>query len=271
MAKRSAVELDSLLQFARELALEAGALIAEGRRSVFATSTKSTMNDLVTDVDRASEALLVSRIRAARPHDAILGEEGASHGGISGVRWVIDPLDGTTNFIYGYPSYAVSIGVEVDGDRVVGVVHNEAIGETFWAAAGLGAFLDGRRIAVSDKKDLPTALIGGGFGNDSVHRTAQAVVLARVLDQVSDLRRGGSAALDLCAVAAGRLDAFFELRLAPWDYAAADVIIREAGGVTCSLDGGQLGSDATVLAAAPGLLEALRTLLLESGAAAVAG
>ncbi|MGI8549224.1 MAG: inositol monophosphatase family protein [Dehalococcoidia bacterium] len=270
MSQHSTAGLDSLLQLARGMALEAGALIRERRQSAFSISTKSSPTDLVTDVDRASEALIVSRLQTIRPDDTILGEEGANHEGTSGVRWVIDPLDGTTNFISGYPSYAVSIGVEIDGDRVVGVVHNAATDETFWAAQGLGAYLDGRSIRVSARADLATALVGGGFGNDSVHRIGQAVVLARLLERVADIRRGGSAALDLCAVAAGRLDAFYELLLSPWDYAAADVIIREAGGMTSSLDGQRLG-DGTVLAATPALLEPLRTVLLGAGAAAVAG
>lgn len=270
MPQQSTAGLDSLLELARTVALEAGALVSERRRSAFAISSKSTLNDLVTEVDRASEALIVSPIRTARADDAILGEEGANQAGTSGVRWIIDPVDGTTNYSYGYPSYAVSIGLEIDGERVVGVVHNAANGETFWAAQGLGAWLDGRPIHVSGKDNLVTALIGGGFGNNSVHRVAQAAVLARVLECVADLRRGGSAALDLCAVAGGRLDGFYELQLAPWDYAAADVIIREAGGATSSLTGERLGGE-TVLAASPALLEPLRLLLLEAGAAAVAG
>ena len=269
-SRHSDTGIEPLLGLARGLALEAGALLRERRRSGFAVSSKSTRNDLVTEVDRAAEARIVSRIRAQRPEDAILGEEGASQKGTSGVRWIIDTLDGTTNFLSGYPAYAVSIGVEVDGERVVGAVDNAANGETFWAARGLGAFLDGRPIHVSSKDDLSVALLGGGFGNNSVHRDAQAALLARVLARVADLRRGGSAALDLCAVAAGRLDAFYELRLALWDYAAADVIIREAGGATSSLAGGPLGG-ATVLAAAPALLAPLRTMLLEAGAPAIAG
>ncbi len=262
-----AAGLDSLLALALEVAREAGALIAGRRNSVFAIGTKSTVTDMVTEVDRASEELIIGRILAARPGDAILAEEGAGRDGASGVRWVVDPLDGTTNFIYGYPAYAVSIGVEVDGERVAGVVHNAASGEMFWAARGGGAWLDGRPIRVSGRDDLATALVGTGFGYERAHRAAQAAVLARILGRVRDVRRSGSAALDLCSVAAGRLDAHYELPLAPWDYAAGDVIVREAGGLTCGLDSGPI-ADGTVLAATPALLEPLRVLLLDAGASA---
>ncbi len=263
-------DLGALLALAQEAARDAGALVAARRRSVFAVTAKAAANDLVTEVDREAETLIAARILAERPDDAIVGEEGTCRDGGSGVRWIVDPLDGTTNFVYGYHAYAVSIGVEVFGERSVGVVHNAANGETFWAARGCGAFLDGRPIRVSAQQSLASALIGGGFGNNSSRREAQAQVLARLLQRVADLRRCGSSALDICAVAAARLDAFFELRLAVWDYAAADLIVREAGGATCSLNGGPL-SGPTVIAATPALLLPLRDALIDAGAVAAAG
>jgi myo-inositol-1(or 4)-monophosphatase len=258
-------ELAALLALARELAAEAGALVAAGAKAGFAVATKSTATDMVTEVDRASEALIVGRLRAARPSDAIVAEEGAGHTGTSGVCWYIDPVDGTTNFVYGYPHYAVSIGVEVDGERVAGVVHNAAIGETFWAAKGQGAFLDGRPIHVSGKADLPTALLGTGFGYEPGFRARQALVVGRLLGRVRDLRRSGSAALDLCSVACGRIDAYYEQPLSSWDYSAGDVIVREAGGVVESVGGGPIARG-SVLATSPALLTPLRALLRESGA-----
>jgi myo-inositol-1(or 4)-monophosphatase len=259
-------DLDDLRALAERLAVEAAAVLTEGltdARQVLAT--KSSITDLVTAYDRRSEALIVEGILAARPDDAILGEEGADVEGSSGVRWVIDPLDGTTNYLYGYPVFAVSIGVEVDGEPSVGVVHDVARGECFSAVLGCGATLDGRPIAATAADDLATALVGTGFSYDPERRRRQGAVVAELLPQVRDLRRAGAAALDLCAVAAGRLDAFYEKNLAPWDYTAGALIAREAGAV---VDG--LGDDgpfpAFVLASAPALFQPLRALLARAGA-----
>lgn len=270
-------DLDSLLGFAVELALEASAFVGERARRDLSVATKSTITDLVTDVDRAVESLIIQRITAERPGDAILGEEGPSASAVlrridsgltaseSRICWHIDPIDGTTNFVYGYPAYAISIGVEVEGERIVGVVHNLASGETFTAAAGRGAFLDGEPIHVSGKAELATTLLGTGFAYDPEYRSRQGAVLARLLGRVRDVRRSGSAALDLCSVACGRLDAYYEQPLAPWDYSAGDVIVREAGGVTGSIGGGPIARG-SVLATSPGLMEPLLALLREAGA-----
>ena len=220
---------------------------------------------MVSDADRAAERLIVDGIRAARPDDGVLGEEGAAHEGRSGVRWIIDPLDGTTNFLYRIPAFAVSIGIEVAGRPVAGVVVDPVRGETFTAVAGGGAHCNGRPIRVSGAEDLATALVATGFSYDAERRRRQATVLVEVLPQVRDIRRFGAAALDLCWVAAGRVDAFYEQGLAPWDHAAGALIATEAGARTADLTGGSAFGD-FVLAASPDLHEPLRRLLLEAGA-----
>lgn len=222
-----------LLALARDVAFEAGALLREHASSVRElVETKSSPTDMVTEVDRASEALIVTRILAARPDDSILGEEGSARTGTSRVRWVIDPLDGTTNYLYGFPAYAVSIAAEVDGDTAVGVVYDAAHDEIYAAARGLGASCDGNPLHVSEDGRLATTLVGTGFGYSAARRDRQAALLAGVITRVRDIRRAGSAALDLCSVARGRLDAYFEWGLQPWDMAAGRVIIEEAGGRT---------------------------------------
>jgi fructose-1,6-bisphosphatase/inositol monophosphatase family enzyme len=170
---------------------------------------------------------------------------------------VLDPLDGTTNYLYGYPVFAVSVAVEVDGEPCIGVVHDAARGETFAAAHGRGALVGGRPASVSDKTDLATALVGTGFSYARDDRARQAQTLTRVLPQVRDVRRAGAAALDLCWVACGRLDGFYERGLQPWDLAAGSVIVREAGGRTTRLH------DGTVVAAGPGLFDPLVSLVGE--------
>lgn len=236
--------------------------------------TKSTRTDMVTEMDRASEALLVAGIRAARPDDAILGEEGTDQAGTSGLCWVIDPLDGTTNYLYGLPGFAVSIAVRAgdrrdDGgatdDTVVGVVVDPARSEMYWAAAGTGAFRNGVPIRVNDHADLATALVATGFGYAPAQRARQATVLSHVLPRVRDIRRFGAAAVDLCLVATGRVDAYYEVGLQPWDVAAGELIAREAGAHTGDLDGGPAGAGFT-LAAGPHLFDPLRRLLIDAGA-----
>jgi fructose-1,6-bisphosphatase/inositol monophosphatase family enzyme len=254
----AAADLDALLALATTIALEAGGLLAERLRTASElVETKSTITDMVTQVDRDSEALLVGRILAERPGDAILGEEGGERTGTSGVRWVLDPLDGTTNYLYGYPVFAVSVAVEVDGEPCIGVVHDAARGETFAAAHGRGALVGGRPASVSDKTDLATALVGTGFSYARDDRARQAQTLTRVLPQVRDVRRAGAAALDLCWVGCGRLDGFYERGLQPWDLAAGSVIVREAGGRTTRL------RDGTIVAAGPGLFDPLVSLVGE--------
>lgn len=258
-------DLDALLALARDAAQEAGALLLRLRGEARTVETKRTLTDMVSDADHASERLIVQRILSARPGDGFLGEEGGERPGRSGVRWVVDPLDGTTNYLYGHPAFAVSIGVEVAGETVVGVVFDPANGETFAAARGRGATCNGRAIHVGDLSDLTLALIGTGFNYGAPERAAQGQVIARVLPRVRDIRRRGAAALDLCWVAAGRLDAYFERGLQVWDMSAGDLIVREAGGVTSAIDGGP-PVPGSMLAAPPALAEPLRALLRDAEA-----
>ncbi len=251
-------DLRELLDLAVTAAEDAAELLRTSRPDPDAIATKSSGTDLVTDLDRAAEARIVDRILQARPEDGVLGEEGGERSGSSGVRWVIDPLDGTTNYVYGYPAYGVSIAAEIDGGTVAGVVVDVVSRERYTATAGHGARCDDRPLRVSTATELPMALLGTGFSYDPPTRRRQAEVLATVLPAVRDLRRSGSAALDLCRLAAGRLDGFWERGLAPWDRAAGALIATEAGARV-----GRLGSaePMTLLAAPPGLYGALETLL----------
>ena len=258
---------NELLDLARRLALEASALQREALGHVrTGVETKSTATDVVTATDRASERLIVDGIRAARPDDAILGEEGTLDAGTTGVRWVVDPLDGTTNFLYGIPSFGPSIAAEVDGVVVAGVVSDTGRGEVFEATRGGGARLDGAPIAVNGHADLATALVGTGFGYDAGRRAAQGRTLAQVLPKVRDVRRFGAAAIDLCWLACGRLDAYYERGLAPWDLAAGGLVAAEAGAIVGGLDDGEPASGDLVVAAAPGLVGPLRAVLAAAGA-----
>jgi myo-inositol-1(or 4)-monophosphatase len=250
-----------LLKLASEIAAEAAALIVARRRgTVTVADTKSTATDVVTAVDRESEELIRSRILAARPDDAILGEEGDDLHGTSGVRWVIDPIDGTVNYLYDIPSYAVSIAVEQDGRTVAGVVIDAPRGETFTATLGGGAFLDGKPIRVSGAAVLSQSLVGTGFGYNPSRRAVQAEVVAKLITEIRDIRRIGVAALDLCHVATGRLDAMYERGLNPWDYAAGILIAAEAGARVGGLNGAPVSPEMT-LAATPDIFDALHDRL----------
>jgi myo-inositol-1(or 4)-monophosphatase len=255
-AEPQVVELRAL---AESVARAAGSLIEDGAGRFVHVSTKSTGTDMVTEVDRASEALITQQLLVARPHDGILGEEGVDIVGTSGVRWVVDPLDGTTNFLYDFPGYNVAIAAEVAGQTVAAAVYDVVRRELFSAAAGLGALLDGRSIRAADEVDLGQALVGTGFSYDARRRRAQAEVLLEVLPVVRDVRRQGAAALDLCSVACGRLDAFYERGLAPWDVGAGGLIAQEAGAVLEVTH--DAGGTAAVVAAAPGIATALGDLL----------
>ena len=221
-----------LLDLARRLATRAGAIQRERYETGFEIDTKSASIDLVTEVDRACEALIVEGIQAARTHDAILAEEG--HGADEAeakVRWIIDPLDGTTNFAHGFPRFCVSIGIEVAGQRSVGVVYDPLLNERFEAVRGEGAWLGSRRLAVSREAEFGRSLIATGFAYD-VHSSDDDNLesFRNVVKSARGIRRDGSAALDLCYVAAGRLDGYWELKLHPWDVAAGFLIVEEAGG-----------------------------------------
>jgi myo-inositol-1(or 4)-monophosphatase len=233
-----------------------------------AIDAKSTVTDLVTAADRASEAWLVERIRAARPDDAVLGEESGERAGSSGVRWVIDPIDGTVNFVLGLPQYAVSVAAEIDGRTIAGAVCNPATGELFRAQRGSGAFLGALRLSGPRTVPLERAVIATGFSYAPAVRARQAQVVTRLLPLVADIRRLGSASLDLCAVACGRVDGYFEAGLNPWDWAAGALVAEEAG---CSVTGpgGGAPSRGITVAAGKGLASALGNLLAQFAADSV--
>ena len=222
-------------------AKRAGQLLLDGAPDRAAdVHTKSSGTDMVTALDRASEALVVGALAKERPDDGARKGENRREG-TSGVRWIIDPLDGTTNYLYGSPMSAVSIGVEVDGSVVAGVVNDPSHRELF-ARAGEGARCNGRPIAVSGKDDLATALIGTGFEYNAQRRGQEAQWLPTILPRVRDIRRAGAASLDLCWVACGRLDGYYETGLSPWDMAAGNLIAREAGAETSDFSGGPLSA-----------------------------
>ncbi|MFF8811149.1 inositol monophosphatase family protein [Streptomyces pactum] len=255
-----------LLSVALEAAERAGALLRDGRPAdLGVASTKTSPIDVVTEMDLAAERLITDFLAERRPDDGVLGEEGASTPGSSGVRWVVDPIDGTVNYLYGLPSWSVSIAAERDGVTLVGVVAAPMRRETYHAVLGGGAHRNGERVRVRPTPPFEQALLGTGFAYLARRRAAQAEVLRTLLPRVRDIRRGGSAAIDLCDVACGRLDAYYERGLNPWDLAAGELIAREAGALTGGRPGRPADGDLTV-AAVPGLFEELQALLEELGA-----
>ncbi len=254
------IDVDAVLALATDLAREAGALALRMRDGIGVLETKSSPTDVVTAADQAVEQLLVSALAAARPDDGILGEEGAGSPGTSGIRWVIDPIDGTVNYLYGIPQWAVSIGVEDAAGTIVGVVFDPSKGELWQAVRGGGSVLNGAPLRCSSATALAQSLVGTGFGYDERRRSAQSRVLPTLLPAVRDLRRLGAGSLDLCAVAAGRLDAYYEQGLSPWDLSAGGLIATEAGARVAGLRGRDAGFD-LVVAAAPGVFDALHDLL----------
>jgi myo-inositol-1(or 4)-monophosphatase len=256
---------DELMQLAVSSAREAGALLLDRfRRPPSGVVSKSTATDLVSDADRDAEVLLRERLLGARPQDAILGEEGADATGTSGLRWVVDPLDGTVNYLFGLPAWCVSVACEDDEGGLVGAIFDPIHDELYQAARGRGAMLNGRPISVSGRETLDRAMIATGFSYSPERRARQAAVVARVLPEVRDIRRFGSAALDLAAVACGRIDGFYEVGIQHWDRAAGLLLVTEAGGITSSLPPLD-GSDDGVVAAGPALHDALRELVLRAG------
>lgn len=254
-----------LLQIARALAVEAGDLVAAGRaEGAVASESKSTITDMVTEFDRAAESLIVGRLRTLRPHDGIIGEEGTDTEGSSGIRWLIDPIDGTTNYLYDLPGYAVSIAAADEQGAAVGAVYIPALRELFSAQRGGGAMLNDMPISCSGASDPATALVATGFSYHPERRAAQARRVARMIHAVRDIRRLGAASVDLCFVAAGRLDAYFEEGLGPWDLAAGELIAREAGCRTGDFAGGP-ARPGEVLAASPALFGAMLGLIRVAG------
>ena len=219
-----------LLDLAVGVAHEAGAMLRAGRDAMSDDlGTKSSPTDVVTELDKRSETVITGRLLDARPDDGLLGEEGASRAGTSGVRWVIDPIDGTVNFLYRLPAWAVSIGAEVGGEVVAGVVYDVPRDVTWTAVRGGGAFRTGVPMACSTATTLEQTLRATGFSYESARRSRQGPVVADLLPRVRDIRRLGSGALDLCSAAAGHVDAYYEQGLNPWDLAAGGLIATEAG------------------------------------------
>ncbi|MEU4209133.1 inositol monophosphatase family protein [Streptomyces sp. NPDC026206] len=255
-----------LLAVALEAADRAGTMLRDGRPAgLGVAATKTSPIDIVTEMDIAAEKLITGFLTERRPHDGLLGEEGASSEGTSGVRWVIDPVDGTVNYLYGLPAWAVSIAAEIDGEAVVGVVAAPVRGETYRAVRGQGAFMGDRPLRCRPAPAFEQALLGTGFGYLTARRAAQAEVVRSLLPEVRDIRRSGSAAIDLCDVACGRLDAYYERGLNPWDFAAGALIAREAGAMTGGRPGSEASGELTV-AAPPGLFEPLQGRLEALGA-----
>ena len=251
-------EEQDTLELAQRLAREAGALLRERYETSFEVRTKSSSIDLVTEVDHACEALIVEALGRERPGDAILAEEGGGHDRADAEwRWIVDPLDGTVNFAHGYPRFCVSIGVEHRGERSVGVVYDPLLDEEYSALRGGGARLNGRALRVSARERLDDALLATGFAYDVRRSTRDNIDhFATMLKRARALRRDGSAALDLCYVAAGRLDGYWELRLHPWDVAAGLLIVREAGGHTSDLAGGPAPRSGEAVVASNGRIHA---------------
>ncbi|MGY4642731.1 myo-inositol-1(or 4)-monophosphatase [Cellulomonas sp. URHB0016] len=275
----AADQVAELVTIAEELAREAGRMVHEGRPDrVEVAATKSSAVDVVTEMDLASEALLRRRLADRRPRDGILGEEQGFVPGTSGVTWVVDPIDGTVNYLYGIPSYAVSVAAVVgpvgdDGRApdpatwtvLAGCVHVPSDGRTFTAGHGLGAELDGRALSVGGPRPLSGCLVGTGFGYLASRRRSQAHVLVELLPRVRDIRRNGSAAIEICTLAHGGLDLYYERGLAPWDLAAAGLVAQEAGALVTGLHGRRAGVEMTV-AGHPEQVAELVALLERAGA-----
>lgn len=269
-----------LLQIATDIAAAAGELILRRRREgVEVAASKSSAEDVVTRADRESEQFIRERLSAARPNDGFLGEETGTAGGsagTSGLTWVVDPIDGTVNYLYDIPAYAVSIGV-VEGEpdpatwtTLAGAVVNPVLDEMYTASLGGGAHLNGRPLEVNRGVAPNVALLGTGFSYTASRRMEQAAVLGALLGTFRDVRRIGSAALDLCSVATGRLDAYYESGLKPWDQVAGALVAAEAGATVAGFDGAPATNQLIMAADAP-LLVVLERLLVEQGFAAQVG
>jgi myo-inositol-1(or 4)-monophosphatase len=261
-----------LLETALAIAREAAALAAERRRGIVEVADLKTSSvDVVTAVDREIETLIRERLADRQPGDGFLGEEGGRTDRTTSLTWVVDPIDGTVNYLYGIPQYAISIAV-VEGDptpgnwtELAGVVINAASGREFTATRGGGAFSDGVPLAVNRPESLGQSLLSTGFSYSQTIRTQQAQVMARVMPHIRDIRRMGAASLDLTAIAAGQLDIYFERMLQPWDHAAGVLIAREAGAEIRGWNGAAPDID-WLLAAHPEVVDEIEAILVESGA-----
>lgn len=259
--ERQSVDSIELARLAAHCAREAGRLLLERyHRPAAGVTTKSTPTDLVSDADRDTERLLIDKISQARPGDGFLAEEGGGGESSTGIRWVIDPLDGTVNFLYGIPVWAVSIAAEDSEGALAAVVFDPNRDEMFSAVRGRGARLNENPISVSGETTLAQALIGTGFAYNVEIRESQAEIVRKVLPAVRDIRRAGSAALDLCSLACGRIDAFYESNMGAWDRAAGVLIAKEAGATVTDL-APPFGNEIGVVAANDTLHDSLRRLV----------
>lgn len=255
-----------LLDIARDLATSAGDMALAGRKAGLQhVHTKTTATDMVTEFDQASEKLIVEGLRQQRPHDAIVGEEGANVVGSSGITWHIDPIDGTTNFLYDLPAWAVSIGASDAEGPIAGVVYIPALAEMFTATRGGGAFLNGSPIHCNRITDVSQALVCTGFSYSPKQRTIQSRRVAEFIHLIRDIRRAGAAAIDLCYVACGRIDAYFEENLHQWDIAAGILIAHEAGCASGDF-AGEKAHPAEILVAAPAIFDQLSNLIITASA-----
>lgn len=258
-----------LLGVATKLATQAGTMALAGRRAGLTdVQTKSTTTDMVTEFDRACELMIVEGLTKLRPHDAIVGEEGSSRSGSTGITWHIDPIDGTSNFMYALPNWAVSIGATDESlaksgaphASIVGAVFVAAQNELFTATLGGGAHLNGGEIRCNDTSLLAQALVSTGFSYAPERRTVQATRVAKMIHKIRDIRRFGAASIDLCYVACGRFDAYFEENLCSWDVVAGQLIATEAGCTTGNYSGGAM-TPAQTLVSAPAIFGQLGDLI----------
>ncbi len=257
-----------LLRLAWRAATAAGSYLKDERPRLLQIDTKSSPSDSVTVMDRTAEAMISGLLLGARPDDGLLGEEGGERPGTSGVRWIVDPLDGTVNYLFGIPMWGVSIAAEVDGEVVVGVVTTPELGESYVSARGKGSWLvvDGTAtaLAVRSCESLGDALVTTGFGYAAQTRRRQSGVVTGLIGDIRDVRRTGAAVVDFCWLARGRFDGLYEKGLHAWDYAAGALIAAEAGAVVSGLRDDDLA--AFVLAAVPGVAGQLRRALVDLAA-----
>jgi len=272
------VEYADLAGVAEQVAAEAAELVAGARQAMdrgerVTVETKTSETDVVTAVDQQAERFIRDRLAELRPTDAVLGEEQGHHEtgepGQGAVTWVVDPIDGTVNFLYGFPWFAVSIAAQLDGESVAGAVVEPLSGRRWTAVRGAGSWLDGRVLRVSQPERIGVALCSTGFAYDAARRRRQADMVACLLRSVGDIRRSGSAALDLCAVAAGWCDAYVEHGLSPWDWAAAALVAAEAGAEITQPGEDPNRGDDVVIAATPAIAVPLREILTTCGSADV--
>lgn len=261
--------IKQLETMALDIAHATGLLLINERPNNMSLDTKTSETDVVTAMDKAAEAFIVGEIKSQRPHDVFLGEEGSVNNSLtpSNVKWIVDPIDGTVNYLHRHPIWSVSIGVKVDEITQVGVVHAPLLGETYLAVRGSGAFLinqEGKqKVEITRNTSLGHTLVATGFSYQSEKRKKHGKVIYEISDKVRDFRRDGSAAIDLCMVGLGRVDAYFETGLHPWDYTAGALFVEEAGGKTGGLAGEPL-SDDLAIAANPGVFDEFADLIREN-------